>query len=381
MIKAVATALVLIAGAAVVLWFGNTLNSWVLGGLIGGLAALLLSIPISLTLFSYLSRRHDEQLRAEAELREAELERYEYEALPARTARGGYAIEAYQEEEEEFWDEEEEQYYEPPRQQMRSLPQPAPQRYLEQNPAPNRQSASRRGDYGPLPKPGTRNMPAARGKDVVSRRPTTRNMNYPGMPGYTTGATLSQQRADALRAARREKQQQYEEDDVEVLPTHLSRRLPAMRSEQDMTGQYEQPPHPPRSSQRPSPETPQPQRRPRVVESKPSRRDIPRSLPPADGSSFQQPAYLDDPETDNLDDFYPETGSIRRPTGQFARNPRLDTTHPQTENPSGTLGRPLVRRAPYMYEDDPIRQEFSQQMYPPTVRRSSRLQPQQDKQE
>src|SRR5579863_1538621 len=63
--KAVATALVLIAGAAVVLWYGNTLNSWVLGGLIGGLAALLLSIPISLTLFSYLSRRHEEQLRAE----------------------------------------------------------------------------------------------------------------------------------------------------------------------------------------------------------------------------------------------------------------------------------------------------------------------------
>ena len=46
--KAVAVALVLIAGAAVVLWYGNTLNSWVLGGLIGGLAALLLSIPISL---------------------------------------------------------------------------------------------------------------------------------------------------------------------------------------------------------------------------------------------------------------------------------------------------------------------------------------------
>src|SRR5438876_2800825 len=378
--RAVATALVLIAGAAVVLWFGNTLNSWVLGGLIGGLAALLLSIPISLTLFSYLSRRHDEQLRAEAELTEADLEMYEYEELPARTARGGYAIEAYQEEEEAFWEEEEEPYYQQPRQQMRSLPQPTPQRYLEQNSASNRQSASRRGAYGPLPKPGTRNMPAARGKDVGSRRPTTRNMNYPGMPGYATGATLSQQKAEALRAARREKKQQQYEDDVEVLPTHLSRRLPAMGSEQDMTGQYEQLPRP-RSSQRLVSETPQPQRRSRVVEAKPSRHDIPRSLPPAGGSSFPQPAYLDDPETDNLSDFNPETGSIRRPTGQFARNPRLDTTHLQTENPSSTLGRPLVRRAPYMYEDDPIRQEFSQQIYPPTVRRSSRLQPQQGEQE
>ena len=60
--KAAAMALVLIVGAAVVLWFGNTLNSWVLGGLMGGLAALLLSIPISLTLFSFLSRRHGERL-------------------------------------------------------------------------------------------------------------------------------------------------------------------------------------------------------------------------------------------------------------------------------------------------------------------------------
>src|SRR5579883_626713 len=63
--KAVATALVLIVGAAVVLWYANTLNSWVLGGLIGGLAALLISIPISLTLFSYLSHRHEDARREE----------------------------------------------------------------------------------------------------------------------------------------------------------------------------------------------------------------------------------------------------------------------------------------------------------------------------
>ena len=50
-------ALVLVAGAAVMLAFANTLNSWVLGGLLGGLAALLLSIPISLALFTLLARR------------------------------------------------------------------------------------------------------------------------------------------------------------------------------------------------------------------------------------------------------------------------------------------------------------------------------------
>src|SRR5260370_36407698 len=78
--RAAAVALVLIVGAAVVLWFGNMLNSWVIGGLMGGLAALLLSIPISLTLFSYLARRHDEQLRAaEQQVVLAQTDIYGYE--------------------------------------------------------------------------------------------------------------------------------------------------------------------------------------------------------------------------------------------------------------------------------------------------------------
>jgi hypothetical protein len=64
--KAVAVALVLIAGAAVILWYGNRLNSWVLGGLIGGLASLLLSIPISLTLYMYFAR-HAELQRQQTE--------------------------------------------------------------------------------------------------------------------------------------------------------------------------------------------------------------------------------------------------------------------------------------------------------------------------
>src|SRR5579883_2741446 len=77
--KAVATALVLIVGAAVVLWYANTLNSWVLGGLIGGLAALLISIPISLTLFSYLSRRHDTHREEEKQDRISLAQAYEYQ--------------------------------------------------------------------------------------------------------------------------------------------------------------------------------------------------------------------------------------------------------------------------------------------------------------
>ena len=366
MIKAVATALVLIAGAAVVLWFGNTLNSWILGGLIGGLAALLLSIPISLTLFSYLSRRHDEQLRAEAQWAESEYAQYEYEEIPARAPRGAYEVEAYVEDEEEaYWDEEEEEYYQQPRQQVRNLPQVIPQRLPTQLPAPNRQPAARRGNYGPLPKPGTKNAPAARGKDMGSRRATTRHINSPGLPGYEPGSVLRLHRSAALRAARMEKLQQYE-DDVEVLPTHLSRRIPSVRPEQEGYEQLQRP----RTSHQLPPETPQSQRRPR--------HDLPRSLPPEDRGLFHQPAYLEDPDTENLDEYFPETGPMRRATGQFARHPQFDGEFQQTETPSGSLWRPLVRRAPYTYEDDPIRQELSQQLYPPRVRRSSRLDQQHD---
>lgn len=71
--RAAAVALVLIIGAVVLLIFANTLNSWVLGGLIGGLAALLISIPISLFLFTILARRHDEELRALQEQLEEEM--------------------------------------------------------------------------------------------------------------------------------------------------------------------------------------------------------------------------------------------------------------------------------------------------------------------
>src|SRR5947209_4374035 len=95
--KATSVALVLIVGAAVVLWFGNMLNSWVLGGL----AALLLSIPITLSLFSYLSRRHDEQLRAEARaeaLEEVALVRsYEYAEEPEEFEADGYMLSPEQE--------------------------------------------------------------------------------------------------------------------------------------------------------------------------------------------------------------------------------------------------------------------------------------------
>src|SRR5437588_397610 len=92
--KAIATALVLIVGAAIVLWYGNTLNSWVLGGLIGGFGALLLSIPISLVLFSYFSRHHNQhQLEEVLEHEEISLAQH-----------GSYSIVQDQSEYEEYLD-------------------------------------------------------------------------------------------------------------------------------------------------------------------------------------------------------------------------------------------------------------------------------------
>ena len=94
-------ALVLVVGAGVVLWFGNTLNSWVLGGLIGGLAALLISIPISLTLFFHFSQQHEERLRAQEELALADAEAYEEEAVEV------YKSNDYRLSEQQRWYEEE----------------------------------------------------------------------------------------------------------------------------------------------------------------------------------------------------------------------------------------------------------------------------------
>lgn len=103
--KAVATAFVLIAGAAVVLWLGNTLNSLLLAGLIGGLVALLVSIPISLTLFSYFTRRHQENHVSTLE----ETERAHYEASMLVYEHSISEIdEEYEEEEASYYDERDE---------------------------------------------------------------------------------------------------------------------------------------------------------------------------------------------------------------------------------------------------------------------------------
>ena len=72
---------------------------------------------------------------------------------------------------------------------------------------------------------------------------------------------------------------------------------------------------------------------------------------------------------------YPETDNLRGhpQTGQMVRNPQLGQPQRNAEMMTGNLKTPLVRRAPYLYEDDPLRQELAQQIdEEPIVRRSSR---------
>ena len=72
---------------------------------------------------------------------------------------------------------------------------------------------------------------------------------------------------------------------------------------------------------------------------------------------------------------YPETENLRvhPQTGQMKRNQELGESNRNSDMLTGDLKTPLVRRAPYLYEDDPLRQELAQQIdEEPLVRRSSR---------
>ena len=57
----------------------------------------------------------------------------------------------------------------------------------------------------------------------------------------------------------------------------------------------------------------------------------------------------------------------------MARNPQLGEPLRNPDMMTGNLKTPLVRCAPYLYEDDPLREELAQQIDGgPIVRRSSR---------
>jgi hypothetical protein len=172
------------------------------------------------------------------------------------------------------------------------------------------------------------------------------------------------QKSAAIHAARLEQARQANEmqhDDVEFMPTYISRRVPTVRPDRDANGQYGRRPRMTHQLSQRDPQEPLPLKRRTPSTDVPLNQLSPSSLD-------DDEAYLhEEPHTDNLSaDYYPDTGSFRRSTDQFARHPHLD------ERPSGSINKPLQRRAPYMYDDDALREELWQQMPPPRVRRSTR---------
>ena len=324
--KVAALALVLIVASAVVLLFANTLNSWVVGGLIGGLAALLISIPISLIIFSTFARRHDERLYAQMLLQQEEdlalyEERYRQEdeegdVYDEEDEYGRvYEADAYYVAEEEEW-----QLPRGRRQpELRSLPPAGQSQASSRSTAklrtadtsqnmtssqasrrPAREFAYERGERGER----TREFSALRQKQKTGHQRTAR------VP-YTTQSLRSQQQAAARRAAKQEAAQGYSSTGSEQLSTGPIQRPTT-------TGHL-----PPRSIQR-----------------NPS----------------------------------PSTGPVRLnpETGQIVRNRQVDEQYSDEEATTGNLYSPLVRRAPYLYEDDPLHEELSQHIDKPIKRRASR---------
>jgi len=357
--RAAAVALVLIVGAAVVLWFGNMLNSWVLGGLMGGLAALLLSIPISLTLFSFLARRHDEQFRT-AEQEEVSLAQsgtYGYEDHAEVAA--VYELEDYELSPEDEWDEEYNN-------RRRNLPAPNYPRL----PAAGQGHASasvdaglhqRNMNYPPMLRKQSGTAPLARGKNVPAPRPSPANRTYyPGFPGYSGNLPRGLHQSAALRTARQEAAQQRNDVEVVRSTTYNLKRLPPPRTTHNSTDLSLRPTEPRTSRQLPQ-QVP-PIRRRRTVD-----------------ADLVPPGYLQrqigNPQTEPISEnaYYPQTGPVRQQTsGQLGRNRQLDEQYRHPQTITGSIKNPLVRRPPYMYEDDPLRQQLAQQVNPPTVRRSSR---------
>ncbi|MBX5449875.1 hypothetical protein [Thermogemmatispora sp.] len=422
--RAAAVAFVLVAGAAVVLWFGNTLNSWVLGGLIGGLAALLLSIPISLSLFSFLSRRHDEYFRAELQARMALETAHQLPSSPTRATRQrllpqeeGWRGESrythvaadddlLAEEEWEFaegesetdsnggyitFDDEESEEASMSSQKSASIPLSSRlSRSLSQEiPArsPSSASSSRARSTGrnssalhPQTRAeGLRSQPLPGGSRVP---PGSAGPAYPGMlrSQASVQRRQSQYFAEALRTARleaiRQQEVAFDEENVEVSamlpppPPRLAARRSSALSGQLPTSTAGLPPS---ASQR------QPQRSQSLARPERSVSSATATPSPMAGrrpplSSFEADEdYGDSVATTRAerDTFASSSSSV---SGSSLRRGRVTGEQRLLRgSPSGSLRNPLVRRPPYLYEDDPLRAELSQFAEEPITRRSSRL--------
>jgi len=334
--KAAMLAIVLLVASVIILIFANTLNSWVLGGLIGGLAALLISIPISLLIFTSLAHRHDERLFAQmAEQEAAANTMLEYDEDAEVYETEAYAVPGEDEvyyQEQYYEDDYRQQYrYENARlnrqQEMRSLPAPRQPRQAPNAPAPQ---------YSQARQPNQR----------------TGHQRQPRSP-QTTRSLRSLQQSAALRAAMREAEQ--DQTSIDDMPTRqravttrnqFSQKPGLHRSEQERTST---------SANRSMPYKHNDGARPRTGDLQTTR------------NQAEQARYN------------PVTGPMRLnpETEKIARSPQPGEEYTTTESWTGALNTPMVRRAPYLYQDDALHEHFAQQVNKPIARRSSRyLQPQ-----
>jgi hypothetical protein len=355
--RAAAVAIVFIFGAAVILVFANSLNSWVLGGLIGGLAALLISIPISVMLFTFLSRHHDLKLQAIHQ----ELGEMGYVDLDENGYEEVYDTDAYLLSEEEFYNQAENRRMA----DVRALPAAGQSQAYA-----NREFTERTGRPTQSTKRSSQALPQGHGKGTPTRDLSSdRHLSRRSM--YEVNAMRSRFQTAALHAARLEAQQF---DDAEVIQPHAqapNKRIPPGRTSKPLAGQ------PMRSRQAPSGGSHLTFDTTSGQQNGPRRTISSGELYPAYKPPRTDALHTDDLQADRrrIRSSYPETDSLRMhpQTGQMARNPQSGEPLRNPDMMTGNLKTPLVRRAPYLYKDDPLREELAQQIDGgPIVRRSSR---------
>jgi hypothetical protein len=373
--RVAAVALVLIVGAAVVLAFANTLNSWVLGGLLGGLAAILLSIPISLALFTLLARRHDARQRADEEsfADEPDFADDMYDESMVYEAEG-YALPI----DEAFSTE----LRARPLLENRRLPVSG---YLRLPPA-EQDLDDYEDDLEPFVRHEPRNYPLQPRTVARSLAQEDESLTPPSSTGsrrHPSTRSLAQHQSAALRQARQEAQRlSANRPGSGSLSRRDQGRSSARRSQ---TSRQLRPQTPTSSSRRPNDDydTRRPGQQPARAgwrEDEDFSEDLSteqlrartQQYPRQRGyplNSRSSRARAIDPWTGTLEDEEYTNWDDEQRDGRMECYSRRDP-----ERTSGTLRNPLVRRAPYLYEDDPMREEFAQQLDPdrPIIRRSSR---------
>lgn len=387
--RVAAVAFVLIVGAAVVLAFANTLNSWVLGGLLGGLAAILLCIPISLAIFTLLTRRQEARQRAAQALaleEEAELADVVYEDELMVYEAEGYALPLEDD----------------PRLDPRSRYLPAKRRmpvsgYLPLPPVEQELDPYEEDDLETLVRRDPRNYPRQPRYPVRALAPQDDEITPSPPPAGSTRRpatrSLAQHQSAALRKARQEAQQQQRQrlGQSRGGTDPLARRAASTRRPRTSHLQPSRTSHalPPRS--RPSelyrPEDEYDTRRSRQQSARPvwnEEGDFSGSFSTEELREHypRRPAYPRNPRTRHpqaddpwTEDLYSEDEQTEEPR---SRRPRRDP-----ERLSGNMRNPLVRRAPYLYDDDPLNAEFARQLDndQPITRRSSRYEHYEDEEE